>query len=494
MTVDASRDALGQPRGIFLIFTTEIWERFSFYGMRGLLVLFLSSATLAGGFGWTASRALEVYATYTALVYIVPIVGGYLGDRYLGRRRAVVLGSALMMMGHFMMVVPGAAPHVLGFLVGFPVYDVLHGSGITLGNLSLGADAVNAMQTYSAANGLGQSPDGVMSLAYMLTSWGFYLALLFIITGTGFFKSNMATMVGELYAQDDPRRDAGYTIYYTGANIGAFAANLVAGTVGELYGWHYGFSVAGVGMALGLAIFIRHAPRQLAGIGERPRAGVQAASVRLSWAEKRRVAGILLISLFTIVFWMGFEQGGGLLNIIVRDSVDRQMMGAEVPVTWFQSLNPMFIFLFAPLFVAFWGVLARRRIDLHPTTKYALGLVLMGASMVLLLGAQAEIDRLGYCSAWWLVAVFAVQTAGELAISPVSKSLVSRYAPKQIASPLMGCEFACYAAGAWLAGLIGVWALNNHASDVFFLLLMVSVAAAGLCLLLRPVLDRLLDR
>jgi POT family proton-dependent oligopeptide transporter len=494
MTADASRDALGHPRGIFLIFTTEIWERFSFYGMRGLLVLFLSSATLAGGFGWTASRALEIYATYTALVYIVPIIGGYLGDRYLGRRRAVVLGSALMMAGHFMMVVPGAAPHVIGSLAGFPVYDVLHGSGITLGNLGLDTAAVTAMQAYAQTHDLGPVPEGIMSLAYMLTSWGFYLALLLIIAGTGFFKSNMATMVGELYGQDDPRRDAGYTIYYTGANIGAFAANLVAGTIGELYGWHYGFSVAGIGMALGLAIFIRHAPRQLAGIGERPVARRENHPVRLSGPEKRRVAGIVLISLFTIVFWMGFEQGGGLLNIIIRDSVDRQVMGAEVPVTWFQSLNPMFIFLFAPLFVAFWGLLARRRIDLHPTTKYALGLGLMAASLVLLLGAQAEIDRLGYCSAWWLVAVFAVQTAGELAISPVSKSLVSRYAPKQIASPLMGCEFACYAAGAWLAGQIGAWALDTHASGAFSLLLVISVAAAGLCLLLRPVLDRLLGR
>jgi POT family proton-dependent oligopeptide transporter len=494
MTTDGGREVLGHPRGIFLIFTTEIWERFSFYGMRGLLVLFLSSATIAGGFGWTPSRALEIYATYTALVYIVPIIGGYLGDRYLGRRRAVVWGSALMMAGHFMMVVPGAAPAALGYLAGFPVDQVLHNSGSTLGNLSMDATALAAMQAYAQTHDLGQAPEGIMSLAYMLTSWGFYLALLLIIAGTGFFKSNMATMVGELYGQSDPRRDAGYTIYYTGANIGAFAANLVAGTVGELYGWHYGFSIAGVGMAVGLAIFIRHAPRQLVGIGDRPRANTVKQPISLTSRDRRRVAGILLISLFTIVFWMGFEQGGGLLNIIIRDSVDRQMLGAEVPVTWFQSLNPMFIFLFAPLFVALWGMLARRQIDLHPTTKYALGLGLMAVSLLLLLGAQAEIDRLGYCSAWWLVAVFAVQTAGELAISPVSKSLVSRYAPQQIASPLMGCEFACYAAGAWLAGQIGAWALDTNASDAFILLLAISVAAACLCLLLRPLLDRLLDR
>lgn len=494
MTTDGSRELLGHPRGIFLIFTTEIWERFSFYGMRGLLVLFLSSATLAGGFGWTPSRALEIYATYTALVYIVPIIGGFLGDRYLGRRRAVVWGSALMMAGHFMMVVPGAAPTALGYMKGFPVDQVLHSSGITLGNLSVDVAALTAMQAYAQTHGLGQAPEGIMSLAYMLTSWGFYLALLLIIAGTGFFKSNMAIMVGELYGQSDPRRDAGYTIYYTGANIGAFAANLVAGTVGELYGWHYGFSIAGVGMAVGLAIFMRNAPRQLAGIGHRPRGNAATRSVRLSARDRRRVAGIILISLFTIVFWMGFEQGGGLLNIIIRDSVDRQLLGAEVPVTWFQSLNPMFIFLFAPLFVALWGMLARRQIDLHPTTKYALGLGLMAVSLLLLLGAQSEIDRLGYCSAWWLVAVFAVQTAGELAISPVSKSLVSRYAPKQIASPLMGCEFACYAAGAWLAGQIGAWAMDTNASDAFTLLLAISVAAACLCLLLRPLLDRLLDR
>lgn len=198
------------------------------------------------------------------------------------------------------------------------------------------------------------------------------------------------------------------------------------------------------------------------------------------------------MSLFTIVFWMGFEQGGGLLNLMVRDSVDRNVMGTEVPVVWFQSLNPMFIFLFAPLFVAFWGSLERRRRPMHPTTKYAVGLGLMGASYVLLLGALWEVSVSGRCSPLWLVGVFAVQTAGELTISPVSKALVSRYAPPQVASPMMGAEFACYAVGAWLAGQLGAWAMESSAQQLFLLLTAGCFTAALVCVLQRRRIDRLL--
>ncbi|MEM1111582.1 MAG: peptide MFS transporter [Pseudomonadota bacterium] len=492
MKVTNHRQVLGHPAGIFLIFSTEIWERFSYYGMRGLLVLFLSSATLEGGFGWTAGRALEVYAAYTAIVYIAPIIGGYIADRWLGRRRAVILGSMLMMAGHFTMVIPGIAPALVEWSTGYPVYAVLHESGIVLGEMSISPAAVTAMADYSLAQGWGPLNEGAVTATYLAMAWAFFLALFLIIAGSGFFKPNMAIMVGELYVITDPRRDAGYTVYYMGANIGAFAANLVAGTIGEVYGWHYGFSVAGLGMAIGLATFLYYSPKLMEGIGERP-VYQRAQRPPLTPDERLRVLGILLMSMFTIVFWMGFEQGGGLLNLVVRDSVDREIVGFEVPVTWFQSLNPMFIFLFAPLFVALWGLLARRGIDLHPTRKYAISLSLMAASFGLLTLAYAEIERTGSCSAWWLVGVFAVQTAAELAISPVSKALVSRYAPKQIASPLMGAEFLCYAIGAWLAGQVGAWALDTDPSKAFIFLLLASLATAALCLLLRPVVDRLLE-
>ncbi|MEM6582591.1 MAG: peptide MFS transporter [Pseudomonadota bacterium] len=482
---------MGHPRGIYLIFTTEIWERFSYYGMRGLLVLFLSAATIDGGFGWSSARALEIYATYVALVYIAPIIGGYIGDRWLGRKRAVIVGSILMMAGHFAMVVPGVAPAVVGSITNYPVSDLLHESGIELGALSVSTQQLEQMAAYAMHRGWGELPHTSLTLAYLLVSWSFYLALLLIILGTGFFKPNMAIMVGELYEKTDPRREAGYTIYYTGANIGAFVANLVAGTIGEVFGWHLGFSVAGLGMGIGLVVFILGARRTMVGIGERPQRS-QVQSAPLNNHERKRVLGILLMSMFTIVFWMGFEQGGGLLNVMVRDSVDRSVLGFDTPVTWFQSLNPMFIFLFAPLFVAMWGALARRKIDLHPTTKYAIALILMASSFLLLIGAQAEVERTGSCSALWLVAVFAVQTAGELAISPVSKSLVSRYAPTRIASPMMGAEFACYAVGAWLAGQVGAWALNSGPKEAFELLLIACLTTAALCLGIRRIVDRLL--
>jgi POT family proton-dependent oligopeptide transporter len=178
---------------------------------------------------------------------------------------------------------------------------------------------------------------------------------------------------------------------------------------------------------------------------------------------------------------------------MVRDSVDRQVLGVEVPVTWFQSLNPLFIFLFAPLFVAVWGALESRRRSVHATQKYAFGLMLMSLSFLLLLGAQREVQDTGSCSAFWLVAVFALQTIGELAISPVSKALVSRYAPERIAAPMMGAEFACYAAGAWLAGIFGAWAVTGRPDQVFLVLALSATGAAVVCLAVKPLVGRLLD-
>jgi len=493
--IDATpRQFLGQPRGILLIFTTEVWERFSYFGMRGLLVLFLTAATVDRGFGWSPASALRLYATYTALVYLAPVIGGFIGDCILGRRRAVLAGALLMMLGHTVMALPGVVPDVLAWWSGYPVPDLLYNSGIPLGQFAVPDAAREAWSGLAAVQGLVEPPLAVMELAYRVTGWSFYVALTLIVAGTGFFKSNMAVMVGDLYAPDDSRRDAGFTIYYTGANLGAFAANLVAGTVGELWGWHWGFSIAGLGMAVGAALFWLRAPVLLAGVGDppvRPTARIGALPT-LAAGDGKRVLGILLMSAFTIVFWMGFEQGGGLLNIMVRDAVDRDVSGMQIPATWFQSLNPLFIFLLAPLFVMMWDHFQRRGYAPHPTQKYAAGLLIMGLSFVLLLGAQAEINATGQCSAWWLVTVFAVQTVGELAISPVSKSLVSRYAPQQVASPLMGAEFACYAGGAWLAGMLGAWAVATTPEQVFGLLLIVTVVAALACLAVRPLVDRLL--
>ena len=479
------------PSGIYLIFTTEIWERFSYFGMRGLLVLFLTAATEDGGFGWDGSSALQLYALYTGLVYLAPVLGGYLGDRILGRRRAVVTGCALMTAGHFTMALPAAIPWILGWLGGYPLPMILERVGVPLGHAWDAAYQGAAYRAAVSGLGLATPPEGLLVAAYLGTSLSFYAALALIIAGTGFFKSNMATMVGELYQPDDSRRDAGYTIYYTGANIGAFAANIVAGTIGEAWGWHYGFSVAGLGMAAGLWLFLRLAPRHLKDVGERPRApGLRPAP--LAGSEVRRVLGILLMSSFTILFWMGFEQGGGLLNLMIRESVDRSAFGGEVPATWFQSLNPLFLMLLAPLFVAFWGYAEDRGLRLHPTRKYAFGLLLMGLSFLVLLGAQGEIARTGHCSPWWVVAVFAIQTVGELAMSPVSKSLVSRYAPARIASPLMGAEFACYACGAWLAGMLGARAFAVGPEQTFMGISAVCLAAALVCLCLRRTVDRLL--
>jgi len=400
MSAVATTKRKGHPAGLYLLFTTEMWERMSYYGMRALLVLYMVDKT-RGGFGWDEKWALQIYGLYTGLVYLTPVAGGFIADRFIGQRKAVTIGGILMMLGHFLMAAPGEI--------------------------------------------------------------AFYTALLLLILGNGMFKPNISTMVGGLYEPGDPRRDGAFTIFYMGINIGAFMSPLVCGTLGEKLGWHWGFGAAGVGMGLGLIAYLWGQNKYLGNVGLSPAqrkalpeaAEAKSTNDKLTKEEKDRIAVILILSLFVIFFWAAFEQAGGLMNLYTDQKVDRNVFGWEVPTTWFQAVNPAIIVMFGPIFAALWVWLGRRQKDPPTPMKMSFGLLLLSFGFVLMMAASKQSEVAGKAGIYWIIGAYFFHTIGELCLSPVGLSMVTKLAPAKYASLLMGVWFLSSAVANYLAGYIG---------------------------------------
>jgi POT family proton-dependent oligopeptide transporter len=428
-----SADLFGHPRALSFLFATEMWERFSYYGMRALLVLYMVKYLFqpehAGGvIGLAALKrmleipfgpldiqplASQIYGLYTGLVYLTPIFGGLLADRVLGHRRTVVIGASLMAVGHFMM-------------------------------------AFEPLMLF---------------------------ALLTLILGNGAFKPNMSAQVGGLYAPGDPRRDRAYSIFYVGINLGAFLAPLVCGTLGEEAGWHYGFGAAGVGMLIGLAIY-------LAASSSLPPDHVTSAAARtpLTRDERRALMALLLLFVPTTFFWATYEQQGNTIALWADAQTDRTInllvWSAEIPTTWFQAFNPFMIFAFTPLVVALWARQAKRGAEPATLTKMSLGC--FGVTLANLIMAAAALHAGGGKASWlWLFGYFVVITIGELYISPIGLSLVSKIAPAKMLSMMMGVWLATSFTGNFIAGYLGsFW---SHMDKVHFFLMIAAIAGlAGL--------------
>ena len=396
----------GHPRGLFLLFSTELWERFSYYAMRAILVLYLTDATLNGGMGWSTKDALDLYGIYTGLVYITPLIGGYLADNYLGQRRSILIGGALMAIGQFTLAIP--------------------------------AEAIGISPMHS-----------------------FYLGLALLIAGNGLFKPNISTMVGDLYQEGDHRRDGAFTIFYMGINIGALLAGVVAGSVTNSFGWKAGFVAAGIGMLISLVMQISLAQSWLGDIGRVPAAkramekNKSQTKQPLTKEEFDRIKVILIMSLFTIVFWAGFEQAGGLMNIYTQQYTDRMIGSFEIPAAWFQSLNPFFIITLAPVLAVFWVKLGKR--EPNSPVKFALAMFFLALGFLCMVGAvlQQGGDTTVKTSMLWLVGAFFFHTLGELCLSPIGLSLVTKLAPLRLASLMMGAWFGCNAIANYVAGYVG---------------------------------------
>lgn len=398
-TTAGQKELWGHPVGLYVLFFTEMWERFSYYGMRALLVLYLTSKTtdINPGVGWTQVEALSLYGWYTALVYIMSIPGGILADKFLGQKKAVILGAILLVIGHSVL-------------------------------------AIEAM-------------------------WAFYTGLVFIILGVGCLKPNISTMVGGLYKKGDIRRDQGFTIFYIGINIGAFLSGLIVGYIGEVHGWHYGFGLAGILMVFGLIQFLvgqKHLIHVGNYLGKSNKVEDQETYNRpLNKIEKDRVIVLLISFLLIIAFFAAFEQAGGLMNIYASEKTDRMLLGWQVPATWFQSLNSFFIITLGVSVAAFWAKRKLKGTEASSLYKMIIGLGLVGLGFLFMSAAVTEYDNTGTSAMYWLVLAYLFHTVGELCLSPVSLSFVTKLAPAKYASIMMGIYFATTGLGNKAAGLLG---------------------------------------
>jgi proton-dependent oligopeptide transporter, POT family len=434
--ISARGDLFGHPKGLAFLFTTEMWERFSYYGMRALLVLYMTKyllvsdksgeviglsgvkSVLEAVFGHLDVQPLssQIYGFYTALVYLTPVFGGLLADRVLGQRRTVVIGAILMAIGHFMMAVEQL----------------------------------------------------------------FLFALAALILGSGAFKPNISTQVGGLYAPGDHRRDRAYSIFYVGINVGAFLAPLVCGTLGEKAGWHYGFAAAGVGMLIGLSIYLYAMP--LLPADEMQKAKTAQLERRpLGRGEWRAVTALLVLFVPAALFWATYEQAGNTIALWADANTDRTVdvfgLSTEIPTTWFQAFNPFMIFAFTPFVIALWTRQAARGAEPSTIAKMSLGC--FGAALSYLIMAAAAVHADGGKASWlWLFGFFIVITIAELYLSPIGLSLVTKIAPARILSMMMGVWLATSFIGGFLAGWLGsFW--SRMEKPEFFLLIAAIAALAG---------------
>ena len=495
-----SRSFFGHPIGLSTLFFTEFWERFSYYGIRPLLVLFMAAALQDGGFGIERTQASAIVGIYAASVYLASLPGGWVADRLLGLRRAIMLGAVL----------------------------------ISLGHISIGASS------------------------FLEARAAFFLGLIFIVLGTGLLKPNISAIVGDLYPEGGARRDAGFSIFYVGINSGAVAGQLLTGFLGEKIGWHWGFGIAGVGMLAGLAWFALRARATLGNLGTEisrdpdpvkqarqekimklalagglgllalvfvlaatgaftlnpqvigtnmtyvlvATAGLYFAYVflfgGLNTQEKKRIVVIAILFVFASIFWAGFEQAPTSLNLFARDFTDRTFFGYEIPAIWFQNANSIFVVLLAPWFAALWTRLGRRNANPSSPVKFSLGLLFGGIGFAVMIPAAYAILNSGgsiKVSPWWLIGSYFLQTIGELLLSPVGLSSMTKLSPRKYVGQMMGIWFLATSVGNLIAGLVGGHVDPEKLEQVpqVFIGTTIALAAAGILLaLISPFIRKLI--
>lgn len=483
-----------QPPGLYLVAVTEFWERFSYWGMLGLLVLFLTDSPMTGGFGWSAADALTLYAIYTGAVFSAPAVGGYLASRHFGERACILWGGVAVTAGHFLLSGPAVGPWLIEINTGWPVGQWLNECGIPLGKLLPPAEARIALDSGRCARGSGQA---AVAFAYHLQAWTFVLGLLAIVVGTGLIKSTVSSIVGKLYAPGDARRDEGFAIFMACIYLGALMSNLVAGTIGELLDWHYGFAVAGVGMGAGLAVYLARHRQLLGDIGEKPdrtQAMSAAAGEELPPHVLRgRIVVAILMSLFVVLYAMSFYQKGGLLNLETQQHVDRHVFGFELPTTWLLSISTLvFILLTLPV-ARLWRFLAARNKEPDVVAKLALGLAALACGYgIFALGlVDKALSADAHFSLWWMIGMYTLFAFGDLLVWPTQLAAVSRLAPPRHAAFAVGSWYLTIGVGSWLTATTAPINERFGISVVAMLLMSLCAGAALLIWLLKPWLLKL---
>lgn len=499
-TPASNRSFFGHPIGLSTLFFTEFWERFSYYGIRPLLILFMAAALNEGGFGIERTQASAIVGIYAASVYLASLPGGWVADRLLGLRRAIMLGAVLIATGH----------------------------------IAIGTSA------------------------FLEAKAPFFLGLIFIVLGTGLLKPNISAIVGDLYPEGGARRDAGFSIFYVGINSGAVAGQLLTGLLGEKIGWHWGFGIAGVGMLLGVAWFAFLGPKTLGNLGleisrdpDPVKQARQQKTIKLALAaglgllalvfvlaamgvfqlnplaigtymtyvlvgtaalyfayifmfgglnsgEKKRIVVIAILFVFASIFWAGFEQAPTSLNLFARDFTDRFFFGYEIPAIWFQVANSLFVVLLAPFFAALWTKLGNRNANPSSPFKFSLGLLFGGLGFALMIPAAYAILNSGgtlKVAAWWLIGSYFLQTIGELLLSPVGLSSMTKLSPRKYVGQMMGIWFLATSVGNLIAGLVGGHVDPEKLDQVptVFIGTAIALVAAGILLaLISPFIKKLI--
>ncbi len=505
MSKDKNTAFFGHPLGLSTLFASEMWERFSYYGMRALLVLFLTATFASGGFEMAELDAFTIYGIFTGLVYVTPIIGGMLADKVLGQRKSIYIGGLMMATGQFLLATSAW----------------LHNSGAEM----------EFRQTI------------------------FFAGLGILIAGNGFFKPNISTMVGELYDNNDPRKDGGFTIFYMGINLGAMLSPLVAGKLGEQVAWQYGFLSAGIGMLIGTTWFFVRS-HTLGHIGmppavkhERVRLAVKdwisilvyvvslvalIFAIIIGWGampsvlsttliyvlaiggtlylvfsifrgttgktEWSRVGVILVLAVFNIFFWSGFEQAGTTFNIFARDNTNRMIGNWEIPATWFQSINAFYIVVFAPLFSILWLKLDKKGLNPNTPMKFAWGMALLAAGFVVMAiaySASTSGAEIKLMSPMWLAMVYMLHTFGELCLSPIGLSMVTKLSPPKLVSTMMGVWMGSFAAGNFVASQMKAISIKLESAigteiQVFWMIAIQSAIIAVILVILSPWLKRMM--
>jgi proton-dependent oligopeptide transporter, POT family len=412
----------GHPRGLATLFFTEMWERFSYYGMRALLMLYMVGSVQQPGLGFGERTAAQIYGIYTMAVYLAGMPGGFIADRWLGHYRAVLWGGIIIAAGHFSMAIPG-----LPF---------------------------------------------------------FYTGLGLIVIGTGLLKPNVSSMVGALYDKEDQRRDAGFSIFYMGINLGAFIAPLVTGWLGQKIDWHLGFGAAGVGMILGLIQYVA-GKKYLRAVTEAKGDdnAVVAVHAPLTRADYARIAAAVILTLFALLFWAGFEQAGSSLTLFADRATRLTVLGFEYPSSLFQSVEPLFVILFSPVFAWMW--IRMGRMEPSSPAKFTMGLVLLAFSFLLIVPAARMFEATAIrVSPAWLIGLYFLQAMGELALSPVGLSMVTKLSPARLVGFMMGVWFFATAMGNYVAGWAAGFLEDRPFSQVFF----AAFASVGVAALILAVM------
>ncbi len=513
----AEKTILGHPRGLFILFLTEMWERFSYYGMRGLLIIYLTQHFL-----FSDEKSSIMYGAYTALVYIMTIIGGTLADRYLGQRKAVTFGAILLCLGHFGMAFEGGGSKEVMTINGSEYQITLNGRGSgeninqivvapdgQVSDISFSEDSSQIIVANPEIVGLPAVIDRASNPTKVVTEqlylYILYLSLALIIAGVGYLKANISTIVGALYGVGDIRRDSGFTIFYMGINLGSFLASIACGYLGIKYGWKYGFGLAGFGMLLGLITFLKFQP-WLEGRAEPPNPAKLKEKflgpINVEWAcylvgliiigvamffvmnpggfgyvalvagflmfgyltlyaiialkgeERSRMFAAIYFVLAQIPFWALFEQAGSSLNLFTDRLVDRSIGAWEVPAPVFQSLNAGFIFLFAPILAWIWITLAKKNLNPSSPVKFAFGVFLAGVGFLALVAGMGGSGETGMTAVYFIFLVYFIHTMGELLVSPVGLSAVTKMAPARVVGMTMGAWFLYSGLSNYLAGVI----------------------------------------